>query len=74
MQHIADGKGQDVTQLLETAPPGPIETKWGLGFREYDECVAYIEEKGLSAPDGGVVLPLRSETRVVWKKCSVPLR
>lgn len=59
LQQIADGKGQEATQLLKTAPPGPVETKWGLGFREYDECVAYIREQGLTAPEGGVVLPLR---------------
>ncbi len=59
LQHIANGKGQDVTRMLEAAPPGPIQTQWGVGFREYDECVAYIQEQGLTAPDGGVVLPLR---------------
>ena len=59
LRHIAEGKGQDVTRMLETAPPGPIQTPYGVGFREYDECVAYIREQGLTAPEGGVVLPLR---------------
>ena len=58
-RQIAEGKGQDTLEMLATAPPGPIETKWGVGFREYDECVAYIREQGLTAPEGGVVLPLR---------------
>ena len=36
LKQIADGKGQEATRLLKTTPPGPVETKWGLGFREYD--------------------------------------
>ena len=44
--------------MIEKAPPGPIETKWGLGFHNYDECMAYIRAKGMTAPEGGVVLPL----------------
>jgi hypothetical protein len=59
LRQIAEGKGKEVTDLLSSAPPGPIETKWGVGFREYDECVAYIQEQGMTAPEGGVVLPLR---------------
>ena len=51
--------GEDVTAMLKTAPAGPIDTKWGRGFREYDECVAHIKEQGLTAPEGGAVLPLR---------------
>ena len=59
IRQAMEGKGREVTRMLETAPPGPIQTPYGLGFREYDECVAYIKEQGLTAPDGGVVLPLR---------------
>ena len=59
IRQAMEGDGRKVTRMLETAPPGPIQTPWGLGFREYDECVAHIREQGLTAPDGGVVLPLR---------------
>ena len=59
LAHIAAGRGQDVTRMLAAAPPGLIQTRWGIGFREYDECVAYIREQRLSAPEGGAVLPLR---------------
>ncbi|MCE2484925.1 MAG: hypothetical protein J4F42_05395, partial [Desulfurellaceae bacterium] len=41
------------------APPGPIETKWGVGFRTYDECLDYIRAHNIEAPEGGVALPLR---------------
>lgn len=56
---IRTGEGQALMDKLEHAPPGPIETKWGLGFRRYSECLAYIKEQKLQAPEGGVVLPLR---------------
>lgn len=59
LNEIALGEGQRVSDMLETAPPGPVETKWGLGFRDYEECVAFIREKGIEAPEGGVALPLR---------------
>lgn len=52
-------EGQDVIELLENAPPGPIETRWGVGFRDYDECMEYIREQKIEAPEGGVALPLR---------------
>jgi hypothetical protein len=53
-----DGEDQRVIDLIEKSPPGPIETRWGLGFRDYDECLAYIRAKGITAPAGGVALPL----------------
>ena len=56
---VAERDGQDVIEMIENAPPGPIQTKWGLGFREYDECLAYIRETGIEAPEGGLALPLR---------------
>ena len=58
-QEIADGHSRTLIDRLDNAPPGPIETKWGLGFREYDECVRHIRAIGMEAPEGGVVLPLR---------------
>jgi hypothetical protein len=59
LSQIAEGEGQAVIDLIENAPPGPIETKWGLGFRRYAECLDYIREQNIQAPDGGLALPLR---------------
>src|SRR5579864_2579679 len=42
LAEIAEGEGQRVIDMIDKAPPGPIKTKWGLAFREWDECVAYI--------------------------------
>ena len=56
---IAQGEGQAIIEMLDNAPPGPIETKWGIGFRDYAECVEYIRANDIEAPEGGVALPLR---------------
>ncbi len=56
---IAEGKGQAIIDRLENAPPGPIETKWGVGFRDYDECLEHIRANNIEAPEGGLALPLR---------------
>ena len=48
-----------VVERIENAPPGPIETEWGVGFRDYSECLDYIRANNIEAPEGGVVLPLR---------------
>jgi hypothetical protein len=56
---IAEGEGQAVIKMLENAPAGPIQTKWGLGFRGYAECLEYIQANNIKAPEGGVALPLR---------------
>ncbi len=58
LAQVADGKGQAVIDMLDNAPPGPIETKWGLGFRRYEECLEYIRENNIEAPEGGLALPL----------------
>ena len=44
LAEIAEGEGQRVIDMIDKAPPGPIKTQWGLAFRDYDECVAYIRE------------------------------
>lgn len=59
LTQIAKGEGQAVIDLIEHSPPGPIETKWGLGFRRYAECLDYIRAQNIEAPDGGLALPLR---------------
>ena len=56
---LAEGKGQAVTEMLDKAPPGPIETKWGVGFRSYAECLDYIRANNIEVPEGGVAVPLR---------------
>ncbi|NIP14903.1 MAG: hypothetical protein GWM88_09300 [Pseudomonadales bacterium] len=56
---IEEGEGQAVIDLIENAPPGPIQTKWGLGFRRYAECLDYIRDNGIEAPAGGLAIPLR---------------
>ena len=56
---IASGEGHALTKMIENSPPGPIETKWGLGFRHYSECLDYINDNNMSAPTGGIVVPLR---------------
>ena len=56
---IAEGEGKTVIYLLDKAPPGPIETKWGFGFRDYSECLEYIRVNNIEAPEGGLALPLR---------------
>ncbi len=59
LAQIASGEGQAVIDLIENSPPGPIETRWGLGFRRYAECLEYIREQKIEAPEGGLALPLR---------------
>src|SRR5581483_6731995 len=59
LRQIAEGKGQAVIDMLDNAPPGPIETKWGVGFRSNAECLDYIRTNNIKAPEGGVALPLR---------------
>jgi len=59
LAQIAQGDGHALSERLENAPPGPIETEWGVGFRRFAECVDYINANNIEAPDGGIALPLR---------------
>ena len=59
LQQIATGEGQAFMDKLENAPPGPIKTEWGVGFRNYSECLAHIQANNIKAPEGGLALPLR---------------
>ncbi|MEM7220593.1 MAG: CmcJ/NvfI family oxidoreductase [Pseudomonadota bacterium] len=59
LRQIATGEGQAVIDLIEHSPPGPIMTRWGVGFRRYAECLEYIKANNISAPEGGLALPLR---------------
>ncbi len=56
---IAEGEGQAVIRMLDNSPPGPIQTKWGVGFRRYSECLEHIRANNIEAPEGGQALPLR---------------
>jgi hypothetical protein len=56
---IGEGEGQALIDLLDNAPPGPIETKWGVGFRRYAQCLEHIRANNIQAPEGGLALPLR---------------
>src|SRR4249919_3987468 len=59
LAEIAAGESQRVIDMIDNAPPGPIKTRWGLAFRDYDECVRYIaESNSIKAPEGGLALPL----------------
>src|SRR5258705_13423012 len=59
LAEIAEGESQRVIEMIDKAPPGPIETKWGLGFRDYDEGLKYIRQSNsIKAPEGGLALPL----------------
>ena len=57
-EELSKPERSEVIELIENGPSGPVKTKWGIGFRSYDECVAYIKEKGIKAPEGGLALPL----------------
>ena len=56
---VASGDSQAVIEMLKQASASPIETQWGPGFRTYEECLAYIRENDITAPEGGLALPLR---------------
>jgi hypothetical protein len=54
----AGGEGERVIEMLDNAPPGPIETEWGPGFRDYEACLDHIRATNMEAPEGGVAVPL----------------
>src|ERR1700685_2672934 len=51
---IASGDDRRTAEMIEAAPPGPVETQWGPAFRSYAECLDYIRAKGIAAPEGGL--------------------
>ena len=59
LRQVAQREGHAIIEMLDNAPPGPIETKWGVGFRSYAECLEYIRASNIEVPDGGIALPLR---------------
>src|SRR5437868_8234078 len=56
LAEIAEGESQRVIDRIANAPPGPIETRYGPGFRTVDECLDHIRTSGLAAPEGGLAL------------------
>ena len=58
LRQIAEGEGQAVIDRIENAPPGPIETQWGVGFRTYSECLEHIRASNIEVPEGGLAVPL----------------
>jgi hypothetical protein len=60
---IAQGEKQAVPDMPDVTPAGPIETKWGIAFRDYAECVDYIRANNVEVPEGGLALPLRYTVR-----------
>ena len=59
LRQLQDPSGQAVMDMLDRAPPGPIETPWGIGFRGHAECLEYIRANNIKADEGGVALPMR---------------
>jgi hypothetical protein len=59
LNQIATGEGEAIIDRLDNAPPGPIETQWGVGFLRYRECLDHIHANNIEAPEGGLALPLR---------------
>src|ERR1700743_3030300 len=53
LAEIATGEMERVIDMIAKAPPGPIQTKWGVAFRDYDECIKYIRQSNsIKAPEG----------------------
>ena len=59
LNQIRETKNKTSDSNLEAGSDGGILTKWGVGFKEYEECVAYINKAEFDVPEGGVALPLR---------------
>ena len=70
---IAKGEGQAVIDMLDNSPPGPIETKWGAGFRSYAECLEHISANNIEAPEGGLALPQRYRI-MIFRRSWLPPR
>ena len=60
IRQVAEGEGQAVIDMIENAPPGPIETRWGLAaFAATTSAWTIFGRTTSKAPEGGVALPLR---------------
>ena len=82
---MATGEPQRVVDMIQNAPPGGIETKWGTGFRRYTECLEHMREHQLYQPldEGAVARPaagcaaavdsLAPDVAVASEGCAAPL-
>jgi hypothetical protein len=59
LRQIVDGETQRIVDMIDNAPPGGIGTRWGVGFNDYDGCMAYIRANWSGSPEAGLALPLR---------------
>ena len=50
LAQVAEGDTQAVIDMFKNAPPGPVETQWGVGFRTYEECLEYIRANNMEGP------------------------
>ncbi len=58
IQQLTQRDGHQVMDMIRNAPPGPIKTKWGVGFRTHEECMDHIRASNIEVPDGGVAIPM----------------
>ena len=60
LAEMAGGEGARVAEMVTGAPQGaPVKTKWGVGFRKFEECAEYIRKNNaITAPEGGLALPM----------------
>lgn len=84
-KQLATGTVQETQTYYKSQPPGGIKTKWGVGFKTYEECIAHINANPVELDEGAVYLPLRytvdeepSYSHVgsnqIWKGASGDLR
>lgn len=59
LEQIVSGEGQRVNDMIDSASPGPITTKWGVGYARMQECLDAMTEMDLEVPEGGAAIPLR---------------
>jgi hypothetical protein len=59
LQQIREGGTQETIDILKSAPPGPVETKWGLGYRSFAECWEAIQQENLPLKEGELRCPMR---------------
>ena len=55
---IASGETSRAAEMIENAPPGPIETQWGPASAATPSAWSTSASERHQGPDGGVALPL----------------
>ena len=60
LEQIAAGEGHAVSQMLESAPPGAVQNPMGApAFVGLPSVLSTFGQNNITAPDGGIALPLR---------------